>query len=98
MQFGLFMMPLHPPHRDFAESYRRDLDQIVLADRLGFREAVARAEEKILGCGKVALGGIAFSPDDARAMIARGHRFVVLGSYAGLVSGAARRTIEAIRA
>jgi alkanesulfonate monooxygenase SsuD/methylene tetrahydromethanopterin reductase-like flavin-dependent oxidoreductase (luciferase family) len=39
MQFGLFMMPLHPPHRTFAESYRRDIDQIVLADRLGFREA-----------------------------------------------------------
>ena len=39
MQFGLFMMPLHPPHRTFSESYRRDVDQIVLADRLGFREA-----------------------------------------------------------
>ena len=39
MQFGLFMMPLHPPHRTFGESYQRDVDQIVLADRLGFREA-----------------------------------------------------------
>ena len=39
MHFGLFMMPLHPPHRTFADSYRRDIDQIVLADRLGFREA-----------------------------------------------------------
>ena len=39
MQFGLFMMPLHPPHRTFADSYQRDIDQIVLADRLGFREA-----------------------------------------------------------
>jgi len=39
MQFGLFMMPLHPPHRTFSESYQRDVDQIVLADRLGFREA-----------------------------------------------------------
>ncbi len=39
MQFGLFMMPLHPPHRPFAEAYRRDVEQIVLADRLGFREA-----------------------------------------------------------
>ena len=38
MQFGLFMMPLHPPERGFAESYERDLDQIVLADRLGYRE------------------------------------------------------------
>jgi len=39
MKFGLFMMPLHPPHRSFADSYERDVAQIVLADRLGFREA-----------------------------------------------------------
>ncbi len=39
MQFGLFMMPLHPPHRAFADAYDRDVDQIVLADRLGFHEA-----------------------------------------------------------
>jgi alkanesulfonate monooxygenase SsuD/methylene tetrahydromethanopterin reductase-like flavin-dependent oxidoreductase (luciferase family) len=39
MQFGLFMMPLHPPHRPLADGYQRDVDQIVLADRLGFREA-----------------------------------------------------------
>ena len=29
MQFGLFMMPLHPPERSFTESYDRDLAQIV---------------------------------------------------------------------
>lgn len=39
MQFGLFMMPLHPPYRAFADAYDRDIDQIVLADRLGFQEA-----------------------------------------------------------
>ncbi len=39
MQFGLFMMPLHPPHRPLADGYQRDVDQLVLADRLGFREA-----------------------------------------------------------
>ena len=39
MEFGLFMMPLHPPHRSFADSYDRDLDLIVLADKLGFTEA-----------------------------------------------------------
>jgi alkanesulfonate monooxygenase SsuD/methylene tetrahydromethanopterin reductase-like flavin-dependent oxidoreductase (luciferase family) len=38
MQFGLFMMPLHPPERSFVESYARDLAQIVLADRLGYHE------------------------------------------------------------
>jgi len=38
MQFGLFMMPLHPPERSFTESYDRDLAQIVVADRLGYHE------------------------------------------------------------
>ena len=39
MDFGLFMMPLHLPDRAFADCYDRDIEQIVLADRLGFREA-----------------------------------------------------------
>ncbi len=39
MQFGLFMMPLHPPHRSFADSYDRDLALLVAADRLGYHEA-----------------------------------------------------------
>tara|TARA_B100001559_G_scaffold97716_1_gene81764 strand:- start:19 stop:1101 length:1083 start_codon:yes stop_codon:yes gene_type:complete len=38
MEFGLFMMPLHPPHRSYADSYDRDLDLIVRADKLGFKE------------------------------------------------------------
>jgi hypothetical protein len=25
MQFGLFMMPLHPPYHSYADSYDRDL-------------------------------------------------------------------------
>ena len=39
MQFGLFMMPLHPPYRSYADSYDRDLDLIVKADQLGYTEA-----------------------------------------------------------
>src|SRR5262245_5764397 len=39
MQFGLFMMPLHPRHRALADGYERDVAQLVLADRLGFLEA-----------------------------------------------------------
>jgi 4-hydroxy-2-oxoheptanedioate aldolase len=66
-------------------------------DHPRLREVVARAEAKILAHREVSLGGIAFSPDDARAMIARGHRFVVLGSDAGLISGAAQRMVQAIR-
>jgi 4-hydroxy-2-oxoheptanedioate aldolase len=66
-------------------------------DHPRLRETVAKAEAKILGHGGVALGGIAFSADEARAMIARGHRFVVLGSDAGLVTGAAQRMVQSIR-
>ena len=62
------------------------------------REVVAKAEAKILAHPEVALGGIAFSADEARAMIARGYRFIVLGSDAGLISGAAQRMVQAIRA
>lgn len=39
MQFGLFMMPLHPPERTFADAYERDLALLVTADRLGYHEA-----------------------------------------------------------
>ena len=37
MQFGLFMMPLHPPHRPFADGYERDVAQIerATAQRVG---------------------------------------------------------------
>lgn len=39
MELGLFMMPLHPPHRSIADSYDRDLDLLAHADRLGYHEA-----------------------------------------------------------
>ena len=39
MNFGLFMMPLHPPRRSVADSYDRDMELLVQADRLGYHEA-----------------------------------------------------------
>ena len=39
MRLGLFMMPLHPSYRAIADGYDRDIDQLVLADKLGFDEA-----------------------------------------------------------
>ena len=39
MNFGLFMMPLHPPRRSIAESYDRDIEILVQTDRLGYHEA-----------------------------------------------------------
>ena len=66
-------------------------------DHPRLREVVEKAERKILAHAGVALGGIAFSSEEARAMIARGHRFVVLGSDAGLVAGAAQRMVHGIK-
>lgn len=39
MEIGYFTMPLHPAGRDLSETLQEDLEQIVLLDRLGFREA-----------------------------------------------------------
>src|SRR5277367_2765117 len=39
MELGIFMMPLHPPHRSPTDTYEEDLDKVVLADKLGFAEA-----------------------------------------------------------
>ena len=39
MKFGLFMMPLHPPSRSLADSYEKDVNLLVEADRLGYHEA-----------------------------------------------------------
>ena len=39
MQYGLFMMPSHPPEREVFEAHQWDLECLVLADKLGFSEA-----------------------------------------------------------
>ena len=39
MELGYFAMPLHPPGADLGKTIRDDMDQIVLMDRLGYREA-----------------------------------------------------------
>ncbi len=38
MRLGLFMMPVHPPHRAMHEVLAEDVDKCLLADRLGFDE------------------------------------------------------------
>jgi limonene 1,2-monooxygenase len=38
MKFGLFTMPEHPPRENWTLSFDRDIDEMVLAEKLGFRE------------------------------------------------------------
>jgi alkanesulfonate monooxygenase SsuD/methylene tetrahydromethanopterin reductase-like flavin-dependent oxidoreductase (luciferase family) len=40
MKLGMFMMPLHPPGRRPSETYAEDREAILLADRLGYCEAL----------------------------------------------------------
>src|SRR5947207_12766915 len=42
MRLGTFMMPLHPPKRPPHETYVEDREAILLADRLGYVEALVR--------------------------------------------------------
>jgi len=39
MRLGIFMMPLHPLHRDPAQTLQEDREAIILADRLGYHDA-----------------------------------------------------------
>lgn len=61
------------------------------------QQLVAAAEEKILRRAGPKLGGIAFSPEEAKAMIGAGYRFLVLGTDARLLRGTAAAQLAAIR-
>ena len=38
MKLGFFIMPVHPPARNYAETLREDREAFVLADKLGYTE------------------------------------------------------------
>ena len=40
MKLGFFTMPLHPPGRDYVQSLKEDREAIILADKLGYVEAL----------------------------------------------------------
>ena len=40
MKLGTFMMPLHPPTREPWQTYQEDREAIILADKLGYAEAL----------------------------------------------------------
>src|SRR5579864_2083161 len=39
VQLGFFIMPLHPPERDYTATLKEDRAAILLADRVGYAEA-----------------------------------------------------------
>src|ERR1700730_1043327 len=39
MRLGYFTMPVHPMHRNWADTLKEDREAIILADKLGFHDA-----------------------------------------------------------
>ena len=39
MKLGIFMMPVHPLHRNPTETLKEDRETVILADQLGFHDA-----------------------------------------------------------
>jgi len=39
MKLGIFMMPVHPLHRNHTETLKEDRETVILADQLGFHDA-----------------------------------------------------------
>src|SRR5205085_8501317 len=39
MRLGYFTMPVHPVHRNWAETLQQDRQAVILADQLGFHDA-----------------------------------------------------------
>jgi 4-hydroxy-2-oxoheptanedioate aldolase len=60
-------------------------------------QIVAEAEAKILARPGVALGGVAFTPEEAKTMIRTGYRFLVVGTDIALVQRTAAAQLSAIR-
>jgi alkanesulfonate monooxygenase SsuD/methylene tetrahydromethanopterin reductase-like flavin-dependent oxidoreductase (luciferase family) len=40
MKLGYFTMPIHPPERDYTQTLKEDREAVLLADRLGYCEAL----------------------------------------------------------
>ena len=55
MKLAMFMMPVHPPGKNYPQSLREDRETIILADKLGFEEAyvgehITDAAETVTDC------------------------------------------------
>ena len=57
MRLASFMMPLHPPGKNYIQSLREDREAIILADQLGFDEAYVGEHVTDTGapCGRSAI-------------------------------------------
>ena len=60
LKLGFFIQPVHPPFRAYAEVLREDREAVVLADRLGYREAFIG--EHLVDAAETITSSLAFRP------------------------------------
>lgn len=81
LKFGFFIQPVHPPARSYADVLREDREAVVLADRLGYREAFIG--EHLVDAAETITSSLAFiaSMADACPSITFGTGVLPLANY-----------------
>ncbi len=81
MKLGFFIQPVHPPARPYPDVLREDREAVVLADRLGYREAFIG--EHLLDAAETITSSLAFiaSLADACPSITFGTGVLPLANY-----------------
>ena len=81
LKLGFFIQPVHPPSRSYTDVLREDRDAVVLADRLGYREAFIG--EHLVDAAETITSSLAFiaSLADACPSITFGTGVLPLANY-----------------
>ena len=81
LELGFFIQPVHPPSRPYADVLREDREAVVLADRLGYREAFIG--EHLVDAAETITSSLAFIAHlaDACPSITFGTGVLPLASY-----------------
>jgi len=88
LKLGFFIQPVHPPSRAYAEVLREDREAVVLADRLGYREAFIG--EHLVDSAETITSSLAFiaSLADACPSITFGTGVLPLANYHPVMAAA----------
>lgn len=81
LNLGFFIQPVHPPSRTYADVLREDREAVVLADRLGYREAFIG--EHLIDAAETITSSLAFiaSLADACPSVTFGTGVLPLANY-----------------
>src|SRR5207247_7642845 len=88
LKLGFFIQPVHPPSRRYADVLREDREAVVLADRLGYREAFIG--EHLVDSAETITSSLAFIANmaDACPSITFGTGVLLLANYHPVMAAA----------